>query len=165
MGFFDRYGFHNYTTNNEPEPMPEDTNCENSSYENGIWEKFKMHARSNYKRVVSWYRIERTFYKATLDDGGVIFFIGSSLGNYAVRSLSADEAQFKTEEEWCNEFSNRLWYLLDSRRMTQNDVSKITGISTSALSYYYQHKRVPSSYALRQIANACKTTTEFLLNF
>lgn len=146
-------------------PMPQNTNCDLNSIGFQGWRLFVLNCPLHARHTVSWYKLERNYYKADQDDGSVIFFEHMKNGSYGTRYVPAEEAKFESAEEWQREFSRRLNYLLDDRLMSQKELSERTGISRSALSLYTVHKRMPSSYVVRQIANALDTTVSFLSDF
>ena len=146
-------------------PMPLNTNCSQNVYEEGQWRSFILHNLRDSEKVVSWMKLEKSFYKATLNDGSVIFFSQGSDGRYQSRFLSSEDAQFKTEKEWLREFARRLNFLMDYSGINQKDLSQMTGISQSSLSFYCCYKRVPSSYTLVQLAEVFGVSVEFLSCF
>lgn len=146
-------------------PMPELTNCEQNYYELNNWQLYCLHNRPYAGRTVRWDKLERGYYQAFLDDGSVIFCVLKSNGSVSSRFCSAEEAKFGTQVEWMREFARRLYFLLDNRNVTQLQLSERTGISQSSLSCYLSKTRLPSSYVLRQLANALHTSTDFLSNF
>lgn len=146
-------------------PMPQNTNCDSNSIGFQGWRLFVLNCPLHARHTVGWYKLERNYYKADQDDGSVIFFEHMKNGSYGARRIPAEEAKFESAVEWQREFSRRLDYLMDDRMMSQKELSKRTGISQSALSLYSSNKRVPSSYVVRQIANALETTVNFLSDF
>lgn len=146
-------------------PMPQNTNCDSNGFGIQDWRLFVSNCPSQARHTVGWYKLDRNYFKADQDDGSVIFFDHMRNGSYGARRVSAEEAKFESVVEWQREFSRRLNYLMDDRLVNQKELSKRTGISQSALSLYSGNKRMPSSYVVRQIANALDTTVSFLSDF
>ena len=162
MAWFNRgIGSQNYDPKGIPS-MPKDRNCEDSDYEKYIWMAYVDCSSGRWKETVKWERLEYEFYKATLENGDIIFFIAN---DNQYRYLKAEEAKFNTEKQWIKEFARRLNFIMDRQSMNQLMLSEKTGISRSSLSYYLNCKRVPSVYTVRCLADALNTTVEFLSGF
>lgn len=143
-------------------PIPKDTNCEDTDYEKYIWMAYTTYSSIYWKDTVKWEKLEVDFYRATLTNGDIIFFIAH---DNQYRYLKAEEAKFNTEKQWIKEFARRLNFIMDRRSVNQLMLSEKTGISKSSLSYYLNCKRVPSVYTVRCLADALNTTVEFLSGF
>ena len=59
-----------------------------------------------------------------------------------------------TEQEWLEIFAANLRSLMDESNMSQRELSRISGVSESALSKYLNAKSMPSVNALVNIAYA-----------
>ena len=141
--------------------MPE-TNFQMNDFERIAWMTFCDICRHDSGRVVKWEKLDPGFYKASLGNGDVIFYIE---GRNEARYLKESEARFDTEKTWQREFSRRLNYTMERTNTNQLLLSEKTGISKSSLSYYLNCKRVPSAYTVRCLADALNTTVEFLSGF
>ncbi|MDN5276299.1 MAG: hypothetical protein PWR01_264 [Clostridiales bacterium] len=60
-------------------------------------------------------------------------------------------------------FAERLRKLRKERKMTQTDLGKILGLSTSAIGMYEQGRRDPDSNTLQKIADIFNVTVDYLL--
>lgn len=60
-------------------------------------------------------------------------------------------------------FSQRLEQLIADRRMTQKELAEKAEVTEAAMSHYIKGDRVPRSAVLARIANALKTTPEYLM--
>lgn len=163
MAWRNKYGPSQEYKAPEPEaPIPDDTNCDSSSFEVYMWRAYTSTCHSHVKDTVKWEKLEGGYYKATLRNGDVIFF---DVTDRIDRYLKAAEAKFDTEKTWLREFSRRLNYAMKRAEVNQLELSNRTGISQSALSSYLNCRRVPSAYTLSLLAASLKTTTQFLSSF
>lgn len=60
-------------------------------------------------------------------------------------------------------FSERVVLLMDKQGLTQATLAKMAKITEAAMSNYVAGKRTPNSDVLLRIANALKTSTDYLL--
>lgn len=138
-------------------------NCDLADpFELFIWKKFTALFGIRYTEVVTWEKIDTEYYKCYLENGSIIFY---DVRDNFWRELTQEEAAFKTESEWCREFSRRLVRIMNIREMNQYDLSRITGCSQSSISNYISGKRVPSSYASYQMAKALDCSLNYLVHF
>lgn len=61
------------------------------------------------------------------------------------------------------EFGNRLRQLRKDRSLTQQQLAELIGVKNSVISFYEVGERMPSPEALRKLAMALHTTTDYLL--
>lgn len=61
------------------------------------------------------------------------------------------------------EFGNRLRQLRKDRTLTQQQLAELIGVKNSVISFYEVGERMPSPDALRKLALALHTTTDYLL--
>ena len=146
----------------ESPPIPKDNKVSNNNYEHYAWNGYTQACSMYVEKTIKWEKLEVEFYKATLTNGDVIFYIAN---DNDARYMTAQEAKFSSQKEWLREFARRFHFLLDRRDMTQQMVADATGISKTAISYYTNCKRIPSAYTLRLIADGLGTTVEFLSHF
>ena len=162
MAWFNRgNGSQNYDSKGSPS-MPLDRNCEDSDYEKYIWMAYVDCSSGRWKETVKWERLEYEFYKATLENGDIIFFIAN---DNRLRHLQASETKFDTEKQWVREFARRLNYIMDRKSLNQIMLSEKTGISQASISSYLNCKKIPSAYTLVTLASALGTTVDFLSKF
>ena len=57
-----------------------------------------------------------------------------------------------TQEEWKNTFGDNLASILQEQGMTQNELAKATGLSTSRISDYIHGYSAPSIFAIINMA-------------
>ena len=63
-----------------------------------------------------------------------------------------------------NKIKDKIIKLLKQNNMTQKDLSKVTGITESAISRYVKGDRLPRGENLIKLAQALKTAPELLIN-
>lgn len=131
-------------------------------YDDYVWDQFSCMFRRDAEKTVKWEELELDYYKATLDDGSVIFYNATE---HSIRWISKEEAEFNTEESWRREFSTRLVWLMDARSVDQKQLSQMTGISQSSISCYTRGAKVPSAYSCFVIARALNCSLDFLQRF
>lgn len=142
--------------------FPVDTNVEANDYERYIWISFAERCRVYAMNTAKWEKLEAEFYKATLNNGDVIFFTANDNNS---RFMKAAEAKFDTEKTWQREFSRRLRFVMERQDLNQVILCERCGLSQSSLSNYMNCKRVPSAYVIKNLADALGTTVEFLSHF
>ena len=69
------------------------------------------------------------------------------------------------EEDFKRYFSRKLYRMMRYKSYIQNDISEMTGISTSSLTKYMNEISIPSAYNLWLIANALSCSVDELLTF
>lgn len=69
------------------------------------------------------------------------------------------------EEDFKRYFSRKLYRMMRHKNYIQNDISEMTGISTSSLTKYINGTSIPSAYNLWLIANALGCSVDELLTF
>lgn len=60
-------------------------------------------------------------------------------------------------------FSERLFELMKSKKLSQKELAEKAGVTESAMSYYVKGERIPRSDVLTRIAKALGTTMDYLL--
>lgn len=70
-----------------------------------------------------------------------------------------------TEQEWLSIFSDNLVDILDDAKITQQDLSEMTGLSRTTISRYINKKQLPGPKAIINIAEALDCDYEELLWF
>lgn len=68
-----------------------------------------------------------------------------------------------TEEEILEEFSNRLRYLMRLRRITQRDLSEMTGLTQPAISKYVSGRTMPNMHSLYKLSRALDCSVDDLM--
>ena len=69
------------------------------------------------------------------------------------------------EEDFKRYFSRKLYRMMRHKSYIQNDISEMTGISTSSLTKYTNGIAIPSAYNLWLISNALGCSVDELLTF
>ena len=70
-----------------------------------------------------------------------------------------------TEIEWINIFGDNLITMLQERRMTQRDLSDMTGLSEATISKYVNKQQAPSLKAIINISWALNVDVTELIDF
>lgn len=76
-----------------------------------------------------------------------------------IRNLPKD-SRAMTEDECRNEFGARLYKIMWSKGITQQELSDMTGIPRVTISYYMTGRSTPSFYKVDQIAKALGCSTD-----
>ena len=141
-------------------PLPANSSVNMSDiYQFTAWRSFCDVESRDVARVVWWEKICLDYYKAVLDDSTVIFYDYAE--NWA-RRLNAEQAKFKTEEEWRKEFGRRLAIAMNRAGVNQLILSERMNISQSSLSYYMAGKKLPSAYMVGRLAEVLNCSSDFL---
>lgn len=77
----------------------------------------------------------------------------------SIRMLPIDSHNM-TEDETRHEFGIRLTKMMQLKGVTQNELSKLTGIPQSMISSYVNGRYTPSFYAVDKIAKALDCSTD-----
>ena len=70
-----------------------------------------------------------------------------------------------SEMEWMKIFADNLVYLLAQRHMSQNELSRLTGIDQGSISRYISGRQLPGVRAIVNIAYVLGLTVDDLINF
>lgn len=70
-----------------------------------------------------------------------------------------------TEFEWLEAFSDNLTKLVYESKLTQCDLSEMTGISQGTISKYLRGQQMPGIKAIINIADALGCSTDELIDF
>jgi len=73
--------------------------------------------------------------------------------------------QTTTGETIMESLADRIELLLNNLNMSQKDLAQATGITESSVSHYAKGDRIPRGSNLTKIAEALKTSPDFLLGF
>lgn len=93
-----------------------------------------------------------------LDDGRAFIFDKYESTLRSIPSYS----KYITEEECRIEFSYRLRKILKMKGISQRELSDLTGISYTVISYYMTGKHTPSLYVIDRIAKALNISADEL---
>lgn len=133
-----------------------------ATYDDYVWDQFNWLYRSDAARTIKWEKLETDYYKATLDDGSFVYYDALE---HTARFMTQEEGLFNTEELWRREFSRRLIWIMGVKGIGQKELSELTGISQSAISYYTRGAKIPSAYSCAVIAQALNCSLDFLQKF
>lgn len=70
-----------------------------------------------------------------------------------------------TEMQWLRIFANNLQYLMGQKRMSQSELSRLTGIDQGSISRYVSGRQLPGIRAITNIACALRITVDELIFF
>lgn len=70
-----------------------------------------------------------------------------------------------TEIEWINSFADNLAMIMYESKLTQKDLSEMTGISEATISKYLRKQQMPGIKAVLNIAYALSYSLDDLLDF
>ena len=76
-----------------------------------------------------------------------------------IRNLPRDN-MYLSEQECCAEFGKRLRKIMFRKNVTQYELSELTGISRTTISFYINGKTTPSFYNADKIAKALKCSVD-----
>lgn len=115
-----------------------------------LYENFKTHFPYIAQTVKGWYRSGRYEVTAALTNGDRVLYDDYEK---TIRTLPRDRNGL-TEKECREEFSKRLCKIMRRLRVSQTDLSTLTGIAQPALSRYINGVSMPSFYNVDKIAKA-----------
>lgn len=103
---------------------------------------------------------------AELKDGSAIKYDGVLRAFRWAENLEelAAISRPRNEAEWKQQFCLRLWHVMLSKGMTQQDLSVDTGISIGSINQYINGNVVPNAYNAIKIAKALGCTAEEFVN-
>ena len=70
-----------------------------------------------------------------------------------------------TEIEWINSFADNLTMIMYESKLTQKDLSEMTGISEGTISKYLRRQQMPGIKAALNISYALSCSLDDLLDF
>ena len=111
--------------------------------------------------VVDWYATGPQELTIHLSDGNVLIY--DSLYD-DVLFLNERDAELVDEEMYLNNFSINLHKVISEKRLTQSQLSKMTGITQSLLSRYITGQRIPGIYNLHKLCEALECSETRLIN-
>ena len=111
---------------------------------------FKMNFSVTAEKAIEYREINDQELLVTLNDGSSILYDDMER---AIRNLPKDRRNM-SERECRHEFAFRLNKLMARKRMTQIQLSELTGISQPRLSNYLNGTNTPSLYAIDKLAKA-----------
>lgn len=126
-----------------------------------VYSNFKQHYPHLSKKMVDWFPSGQLEITVTLNDGTMVRFdlIGPSLSYIYETGVLDDDY----DEQYCKkQFSRNLSTKMKRMGMTQNELSKTTGISLVSLSKYVNGKALPTVYNLNKLSKSLRCSTSEL---
>lgn len=139
-------------------------NCKCNEYEFDI---FASYCPIIKKEAIQIFKTNDDRLIAELKDGSAIEYdlvLGTSRSAMNLDILMRPKIA-TNEEDFKRYFSRKLYRMMRHKSYIQNDISEMTGISTSSLTKYMNGIAIPSAYNLWLIANALDCSVDELLKF
>lgn len=115
-----------------------------------ILDEFKTYFPSLSRSMVKFKRLNTRELLVKFNDGsGAVF----DMFEHSIRWMP-DDSENMTEQQCRKEFGLRLRKIMEIKGMTQDDLSRKTGIAQPILSNYIKGKNSPSFYRVDKIAKA-----------
>lgn len=124
-------------------------------------ERLKITYRPIFEKAIEYEQISLTEMIIKCDDGSVYLY--ETLGD-TIRSMPRDSNMSK--DRFTIEVGERIRRIMDKRKITQEMLSKMTGISQTVLSRYILGKSTPGLYAADKISRALNcSVSDFLYRY
>ena len=123
-----------------------------------LYENFKLYFPSIEKGCISWIQIYLFELEIHTKDGSL------DISNDMNHSLGP-KIDTSTDAGWRKEFARRLRKKIAMKGITQDNLSKLTGIGQPLLSLYTQGKSLPSAQKVSAIAKAIGCSVNDLIGF
>ena len=123
-----------------------------------LYENYKLYFPSFAKGCISWKQTDLFELEIHNKDGSIDIYndMNHSLG---------PKIDTSTDAGWRKEFARRLRKKIAMKGITQDNLSKLTGIGQPLLSLYTQGKSLPSAQKVSTIAKAIGCSVNDLLGF
>lgn len=123
-----------------------------------LYENFKLYFPSFEKGCVSWKQTDLFELEIHNKDGSIDIYddMNHSLG---------PKIDTSTDSGWKKEFARRLRKKIAMKGITQDNLSKLTGIGQPLLSLYTQGKSLPSAQKVSSLAKALNCSVNDLIGF
>ena len=123
-----------------------------------LYENFKLYFPSIEKGCTSWKQTDLFELEIHNKDGSIDIYndMNHSLG---------PKIDTSTDAGWKKEFARRLRKKIAMKGITQDNLSKLTGIGQPLLSLYTQGKSLPSAQKVSAIAKAVGCSVDDLIGF
>ena len=123
-----------------------------------LYENFKMYFPSIEKGCISWKQTDLFELEIHNKDGSIDIYndMNHSLG---------PKIDTSTDTGWRKEFARRLRKKIAMKGITQDNLSKLTGIGQPLLSLYTQGKSLPSAQKVSALAKALGCSVNDLIGF
>ena len=123
-----------------------------------LYENFKLYFPSFAKGCISWKQTDLFELEIHNKDGSIDIYndMNHSLG---------PKIDTSTDAGWRKEFARRLRKKIAMKGITQDNLSKLTGIGQPLLSLYTQGKSLPSAQKVSALAKALGCSVNDLIGF
>lgn len=123
-----------------------------------LYENFKLYFPSIEKGCISWRQTDLFELEIHNKDGSIDIYddMNHSLG---------PKIDTSTDAGWRKEFVRRLRKKITMKGITQDNLSKLTGIGQPLLSLYTQGKSLPSAQKVSSLAKALNCSVNDLIGF
>ena len=123
-----------------------------------LYENFKLYFPSIEKGCISWKQTDLFELEIHNKDGSIDIYndMNHSLG---------PKIDTSTDTGWRKEFARRLRKKIAMKGITQDNLSKLTGIGQPLLSLYTQGKSLPSAQKVSALAKALGCSANDLIGF
>lgn len=123
-----------------------------------LYENFKLYFPLIEKGCVSWKQTDLFELEIHNKDGSIDIYndMNHSLG---------PKIDTSTDAGWKKEFARRLRKKIAMKGITQDNLSKLTGIGQPLLSLYTQGKSLPSAQKVSSLAKALNCSVNDLIGF
>ena len=123
-----------------------------------LYENFKLYFPSVEKGCISWEQTDLFELEIHNKDGSIDIYndMNHSLG---------PKSDTSTDAGWKKEFERRIRKKIAMKGITQDNLSKVTGIGQPLLSLYTQGKSLPSAQKVSAIAKAIGCSVNDLIGF
>ena len=123
-----------------------------------LYENFKLYFPMIEKHCIGWRQTDKFELEIHNKDGSIDIYndMNHSLG---------PKIDTRTDAGWKKEFARRLRKKIAMKGITQDNLSKLTGIGQPLLSLYTQGKSLPSAQKVSAIAKAIGCSANDLIGF
>ena len=116
-----------------------------------IYNAFKKTYPSIGKNVAHWYPSGHLEITARLNDNSKVVYSylenkGRVIPPEENKMIVEEKRMYMDQEEWMEEFSDRLECMMESVDITQTELSRLTGISDRTIRRYLDGDVIPSAY-------------------
>lgn len=128
-----------------------------------MFEDLKVYYPTDMDKAVRWYSFDRFELIVELSDGRKLLYdyVDKTTRWLGISKVDPEE----DEERWKWEFSMRLCKRMQYQGMTQDELSKLTGLSPASISKYTNGIAVPSLFHITKIAKVLACPITYFLRF
>lgn len=132
-----------------------------------IFNEFKKTYPSMSKNVSNWYPTGHLEITVKLNDGTKLIFDYLTGKSQVIpcEQVIVERKRAMDEYEWREEFSSRLFDILDEVGMTQKELAEAADIDERTIRLYKHGDRTPSAYIVHKIAMALGCNPSELVDF